>query len=212
MLSATVSEGNRAKRWNTTVRRGPAGPAGLPSTRTSPPLGASSPAAIIISVDLPQPEGPTTVTNSPLPMARSHGSSAATSPPCVRKVLETARISILGVTLNTLQTAVARSPIVHASALRMKTSPGCACRKAYSTRCTDSASDMRKRVIAGSVTVSGPPRRAWSTKRGMTEPRENMTLPYRTQETIVEASGLVREWAWATFSISALVMPIALTG
>ena len=80
MFSATVSEGNRAKRWNTTVRRGPAGPAGLPSTRISPVLGASSPAAIIISVDLPQPDGPTTVTNSPCDREVA-GSSAATSPP-----------------------------------------------------------------------------------------------------------------------------------
>ena len=47
---------------------------------------------------------------------------------------------------------------------------------------------------------------------GITEPREYMTLPYRTQETVVALCGLLRACAWATFSIIALVMPIALTG
>src|SRR4051812_30885635 len=36
-----------------------------PSMRTSPSLACSKPAMIFISVDLPQPEGPTMATNSP---------------------------------------------------------------------------------------------------------------------------------------------------
>ncbi|MCY1242261.1 hypothetical protein D9M72_552130 [compost metagenome] len=36
-----------------------------PSMRISPPLMSSSPASIRRSVDLPQPDGPTSVTNSP---------------------------------------------------------------------------------------------------------------------------------------------------
>src|SRR5690349_19250803 len=97
MFSATVSEGKSAKRWKTTVRLGPAAPAGRPSTRISPALGASRPAAIIISVDLPQPDGPTTVTNSPLAIARSHGSSARVSPPRAWNVFETPRNSIFAI-------------------------------------------------------------------------------------------------------------------
>src|SRR5215475_445766 len=38
---------------------------GAPCTRTSPDDGASRPAATLSSVDLPQPVGPTTETNSP---------------------------------------------------------------------------------------------------------------------------------------------------
>ncbi len=34
-----------------------------------------------------------------------------------------------------------------------------------------------KRVISGSVTVSGCPAPSWAMKSGMTEPREPMTLP-----------------------------------
>src|SRR5471030_59283 len=37
----------------------------VPSMRTSPSLGCSKPAMIFISVDLPQPDGPTMATNSP---------------------------------------------------------------------------------------------------------------------------------------------------
>jgi len=40
-----------------------------------------------------------------------------------------------------------------------------------------SSSDMLKRVILGSVRVMGLPWRIWSIQRGMTEPREHITLP-----------------------------------
>src|SRR6185312_9778292 len=42
---------------------------GSPRTRTVPDEGRSSPAAMLSSVDLPQPVGPTTETNSPSPIA-----------------------------------------------------------------------------------------------------------------------------------------------
>ena len=38
---------------------------GLPATRTDPALGNWSPVTSFMSVDLPQPDGPTTATNSP---------------------------------------------------------------------------------------------------------------------------------------------------
>ncbi len=40
---------------------------GAPNTSTVPLLGSSSPAATLSSVLLPQPVGPTTLTNSPAP-------------------------------------------------------------------------------------------------------------------------------------------------
>ena len=101
---------------------------------------------------------------------------------------------------------------MQAAALRMKMSPGRACWKACSTSSTESSSDIRNRVIAGSVTVSGRPALICSMNSGITEPREYMTLPYRTQETVVALFGLFRACAWATFSIRALLIPIALTG
>jgi hypothetical protein len=62
------------------------------------------------------------------------------------------------------------------------------------------------------VTVIGWPARICWTNRGITEPRDSITLPYRTVDTTVRAVGLLRAKAWATFSIIALDMPIALMG
>ena len=48
----------------------------LPSSSTTPALGASSPAIRRSSVDLPQPDGPTTATNSPSRSVMSTASRA----------------------------------------------------------------------------------------------------------------------------------------
>jgi hypothetical protein len=48
---------------------------------TEPAEGATSPATIFSSVDLPQPEGPTMVRNSPSPMAKRRSSKTARSRP-----------------------------------------------------------------------------------------------------------------------------------
>src|SRR5262245_52028497 len=48
--------------------------------RISPPLMASSPAMDLSKVDLPQPEGPTSTTNSPSAMSRSIDLSTRTGP------------------------------------------------------------------------------------------------------------------------------------
>ncbi|MHC2426002.1 hypothetical protein ACVII1_009002 [Bradyrhizobium elkanii] len=53
---------------------------GSPSTSTSPVVGGSRPEIILSSVDLPQPEGPTTTKNSPSLMVKSSGRSDGTSP------------------------------------------------------------------------------------------------------------------------------------
>ena len=48
--------------------------------------------------------------------------------------------------------------------------------------------------------------------RGITEPREYMTLPYRVTATVMCEAGWLRANACAVFSIRALLMPIAFTG
>ena len=48
--------------------------------RISPPLMSSSPAISRKSVDLPQPDGPTSATNSPAAMSTLTASSAVTAP------------------------------------------------------------------------------------------------------------------------------------
>ena len=55
-----------------------------PSIRIEPAVIASSPASILSSVDLPQPEGPTKTTNSPSATARSTDLITSTSPKRLR--------------------------------------------------------------------------------------------------------------------------------
>ena len=47
---------------------------------------------------------------------------------------------------------------------------------------------MKKRVISGWVTVTGPPRAIWRRKIGITEPEEPSTLPKRTATNRVATS------------------------
>src|SRR5262245_22885146 len=62
---------------------------GLPRSRTSPAVGVSRPPTIRITVVLPQPDGPTSTTNSPWPMPRSRGSTTGTTPwaPCANDLV-----------------------------------------------------------------------------------------------------------------------------
>ena len=69
-----------------------------------------------------------------------------------------------------------------------------------------------KRVMLGSVTVSGFPALIWATNNGITEPREAITLPYRVAHSSVSVDDKLRDFATITFSISALVWPMALIG
>ncbi|GGR34498.1 hypothetical protein GCM10010196_30690 [Agromyces mediolanus] len=64
----------------------------------------------------------------------------------------------------------------------------------------------------GSVTVNGRPASSCETKSGITEPREYMTLPYRVTEMTVSESRLFLAIDIAVFSMSALLIPIALIG
>ena len=67
--------------------------------------------------------------------------------------------------------------MVQAGDLRTKISPPSACCIAWSTRPTDWSSVMRKRVISGTVSVSGSSFSICRLNSGMTEPRLPITLP-----------------------------------
>src|SRR5215470_5353878 len=67
---------------------------GAPSTRIAPPLGAMSVATMLRMVLLPQPEGPSSATNSPSSMRKEASSTATTSRPSARKVLRRRLISM----------------------------------------------------------------------------------------------------------------------
>jgi hypothetical protein len=65
--------------WNTKPSRRPAEPVtekSAPHQDSDPALGAMRPAIRLSSVVLPQPEGPSSVRNSPARMSRSTGASA----------------------------------------------------------------------------------------------------------------------------------------
>src|SRR5258708_3927929 len=64
--------------WNPPARPGPGGRGGPPSILRLPAVGCSKPATMLSRVDLPQPEGPSSATNSPSPTARSTPVSAVT--------------------------------------------------------------------------------------------------------------------------------------
>src|ERR1700742_292402 len=66
--------------WNTTpIPSGTSPCSSLPSKRTLPLVGRTSPATTSSKVDLPQPEGPTIEKNSPHLMSRLTGPSACTT-------------------------------------------------------------------------------------------------------------------------------------
>ena len=72
-FSRTVNHGNSAKLWNTIETLIVCEWIGLPCQKTSPPEGFDSPASMRSSVDLPEPEGPSSATISPATIDRSVG-------------------------------------------------------------------------------------------------------------------------------------------
>src|SRR5690606_36956622 len=95
-FSATVRQGNSANSWNTTPRSGPGPSTGRPSTRSSPAVTGSKPPTMCRNVLLPQPDGPTTVTNSPSPTTRLNPRTASTLRPSRLKVLTRSRTAMTG--------------------------------------------------------------------------------------------------------------------
>ena len=65
-FSKQVSHGSSEWFWNTTARSGPGAAISRSSQSSTPLVGRVSPAIRLSSVDLPQPEWPISVTNSPL--------------------------------------------------------------------------------------------------------------------------------------------------
>src|SRR5690606_8355815 len=88
--------------------------------------------------------------------------------------------------------------------------PGFPFSNANKTSSTASSKDIRKRVILGSVIVNGLPDWICFKNKGITDPLDAMTLPYRVKQTVVLDA--LREAAIATFSIKAFEIPIALIG
>ena len=82
MLSKAVIHGMSEKFWNTTIRSMPGRVTSRPSSTTPPRVGRSRPAMMFSSVDLPHPEWPIIVTNSP--RAISSVTSSNTSRPSPR--------------------------------------------------------------------------------------------------------------------------------
>ena len=80
-LSSTVFQGKSANDWNTTPRSGPGPLTALPSSRISPPETGRKPAIMFRIVVLPQPDGPTTATNSPLSTVSDTSRTAVTCLP-----------------------------------------------------------------------------------------------------------------------------------
>ena len=87
MLSVTLMCGNSSKFWNTMPMRErsfgrsvPAAPTDMPSTTTSPCWNGSRPLTHLISVDLPEPEGPQTTTTSPFSILVLQSVSTLKSP------------------------------------------------------------------------------------------------------------------------------------
>src|SRR4029077_6359777 len=96
MLSSTVYQGKSAASWNTTARRGTGWLTGTQRKSTSPRVGASKPATMFNSVDLPQPDGPRTAVNSSGAIARAMPSRATSRPTRPLNSLKTHRRSTTG--------------------------------------------------------------------------------------------------------------------
>ena len=91
-------------------------------------------------------------------------------------------------------------------------SPDSAFWNANTTSSTASSRLITNRVIDGSVIVIGFPAFICSIQSGTTEPREQSTLPYLVQQMLVLSGDTVLDFATITFSIIALLVPIAFTG
>ena len=90
-----------------------------------------------------------------------------------------------------------------------KMSPDWPTPPAWTISWTASGIVMKKRVISGSVTVTGPPSRIWRRNVGITEPDEPSTLPKRTAMKRVPGRSCAS--ASTTYSQSALEAPIAVS-
>src|SRR3954463_11786000 len=82
-LARAVRQGSSVYCWKTTLRSSPGPVIGRPSMRSVPEDGVVNPLIRSRMVDLPHPEGPTSVRNSPAETVRSTSSSATNSRFCL---------------------------------------------------------------------------------------------------------------------------------
>jgi hypothetical protein len=108
--------------------------------------------------------------------------------------------------------ARANISIVQAGAFCTKRSQLPPFSKAKRTKSTASSSDIKYLVILGSVIVISLLLLICSIKRGITEPLDAITFPYLVTQIMVLVFDNDLALAIATFSISALDIPIALIG
>ena len=80
-FSSTVSQGNRAKLWNTMAMPSLGPASGRPRQRTSPDTGRASPATMRSRDDLPEPERPSSPRISLACRSRLMSSSTSRSAP-----------------------------------------------------------------------------------------------------------------------------------
>ena len=80
-FSSVVRQGKSPGSWNTVATRRGSGPStGRPSIATRPSSAPTSPPRMPSSVDLPHPDGPISVQNSPVPTDSETSRSASTGP------------------------------------------------------------------------------------------------------------------------------------
>src|SRR5437868_6204434 len=94
-FSRTVSHGNTDPCWEMRIPLESGFERGTPSMITAPESGRTNPAIMFISVDFPQPEGPTTATNSPSPTVKLTSSTTGSGPLSDTKLFFNPRTSIL---------------------------------------------------------------------------------------------------------------------
>ena len=79
MFCSIVSQGSIVGFWNAMPTRSARAVTSRPPTTMTPELGRTSPLTSRRMVDLPQPEGPTSATNSPSAMRRLVSARAGTA-------------------------------------------------------------------------------------------------------------------------------------
>ncbi len=161
-LVAIRAQGISAGAWKTIANRRPGTPVASnpsPHQRSVPAVGSTRPAISLSSVVLPQPEGPSSVTNSPRRTARSTGASACRPP---EYALRTPATSITGAVASPIAAAVRAGPSRRArsTAYRPSHSRCRAWRAPPSAGSRSSASSGRRSSSAGRASRPRRPRRS----------------------------------------------------
>src|SRR5689334_14917057 len=105
-------------RRNRAIRSSSRAPSSCPATRTVPEVGRSSPPMIIIIVDLPEPDGPTTLTVSPAPTARSMPRRMLTGPAALSSLRWTSSSRTMGEAVEATVDIGTKLPCIHANSRR----------------------------------------------------------------------------------------------